>query len=341
MKNSFQLYGGRGKIGNIVVYTSNGKSISRERNFAPKNPRTAKQAVQRMVAAAVTSYARELAYVLNNAFDGYTNGAGDMARFRSLAMKRARVLAVTGINTDNPAPALFLPKGATGIQPLDGIVISEGSIASSRMSYDQNSKNFSVTFLDGIVDLDGTNPTFNNENRDLTPAKIAGAFGCIPGDQLTFVELYFTENTPNNVDDPYFVGYTRVAASISRLRIKDTAGIQALIDEGRPGDRIPVSEVFDDSIDPGSIYTITGSVGPGQGSVVAKLTIGTVPGSNSIQGGVIRTTIQGGVQKHSFTQLLSNTGEFDVNTAAQAYGSYQGNVSQPDVESPYYTEQAV
>ncbi len=338
MKNSFQLYGGRGKIGNIVVYTSNGKSISRERNFAPKNPRTAKQAVQRMVAAAVTSYTRELAYVLNNAFDGYTNGAGDMARFRSLAMKRARVLAVSGINTNDPAPALFLPKGATGIQPLDGIVISEGSIPESRMYYNQNSKNFSVTFLDNLVLINDSELNFNKEATTLTPAVVAGAFGCSPGDQLTFVELYFTENTPNNVDDPYFAGYTRVSASISRLRIKDTSDLQALIDEG---DSFPVYAVFDTALDPGSTFTIRGSAGPGTGSVVAQLTIGTVPGSSSIQGGVIRTTIQGGVQKHSFTQLLSNTGEFDVNTAAQAYGSYQGNVSQPDVESPYYTEQAV
>lgn len=338
MKNSFQLYGGRGKIGNVVVYTSNGKSISRERNFAPKNPRTAKQAVQRMVAAAVTSYTRELAYVLNNAFDGYTNGAGDMARFRSLAMKRARVLAVSGINTNDPAPALFLPKGATGIQPLDGIVISEGSIQESRMAYDQNSKNFSVTILDGIATLTDENILFTNTGNTLTPAKVAGAFGCSPGDQLTFVELYFTENTPNNVDDPYFAGYTRVAASISRLRIRDTSELQSIIDADS---EFPIEAIFDDTIDPGRSYVFRGSAGPGTGSVIAKLTIGTVPGSNSIQGGVIRTTIQGGVQKHSFTRLLSNTGEFDVNTAAQAYGSYQGNVSQPDVESPYYTEQAV
>lgn len=338
MKNSFQLYGGRGKIGNVVVYTSNGKSISRERNFAPKNPRTAKQAVQRMVAAAVTSYTRELAYVLNNAFDGYTNGAGDMARFRSLAMKRARVLAVSGINTDEPSPALFLPKGATGIQPLDGIVISEGSIAESRMAYDQNSKNFSVTLVDNFATLAGENIIIDNADHKLTPAQVAAAFGCVPGDQLTFVELYFTANTPNNVDDPYFAGYTRVAASISRIRIKDTSDLQALLDAEV---EIPIENVFDPTIDPGKSYTFRGSAGPGQGSVIAKLTIGTVDGTNSIQGGVIRTTIQGGVQKHSFTQLQSNTGEFDVNTAAQAYGSYQGNVSQPDVESPYYTEQAV
>lgn len=81
------LGGVKGKVGDLVLSKANGEQITRARNRYPKNPKTTKQAMQRMSFAALsTFYTAFEDEVLNHSWQGVRYGGDSHNHFYKLAL---------------------------------------------------------------------------------------------------------------------------------------------------------------------------------------------------------------------------------------------------------------
>ncbi len=81
------LSGVKGKVGDLVLSKSNGVQITRARNRFPSNPKTAKQALQRMKFAAIAAfYSAFETEILNHSWQGVKYGGTSHNHFYKLAL---------------------------------------------------------------------------------------------------------------------------------------------------------------------------------------------------------------------------------------------------------------
>ena len=81
------LGGVKGKVGDLVLSKANGEQITRARNRYPKNPKTTKQAMQRMSFAALsTFYTAFEDEILNHSWQGVRYGGDSHNHFYKLAL---------------------------------------------------------------------------------------------------------------------------------------------------------------------------------------------------------------------------------------------------------------
>lgn len=88
----------RGKRGGVVYYRTNGQQISRARNFAPKNPKTDKQLIQRAVTATIAQMYSAGKMIFDHSFEGKAVPAGSMREFMKLNMNALRAAIIADIN---------------------------------------------------------------------------------------------------------------------------------------------------------------------------------------------------------------------------------------------------
>lgn len=88
----------RGKRGGVVYYRTNGQQISRARNYAPKNPKTDKQLIQRAVTATIAQMYSEGKMIFDHSFEGKAVPAGSMREFMKLNMRALRLGIIADIN---------------------------------------------------------------------------------------------------------------------------------------------------------------------------------------------------------------------------------------------------
>ena len=109
-----------GKLGDVVAYNYNGKQAARVRRRSIANPKSAKQAIQRTIAATVAKFVSAFAPVLNNSMQSEQTKVKTLAKIRGLNMNMLRQLAAQELGT-------YCPKGAMFVAPND-YVISRGSL---------------------------------------------------------------------------------------------------------------------------------------------------------------------------------------------------------------------
>lgn len=141
----------RGKRGGVVYYRTNGQQISRARNFAPKNPKTDKQLIQRAVTATIAQMYSEGKMIFDHSFEGKLVPAGSQREFLRLNMRALRQAILADINgaagaadpaeyeaslrhyvvnpqRDTPTPGQYIiSKGSYKDSPLS-LVIDDGSL---------------------------------------------------------------------------------------------------------------------------------------------------------------------------------------------------------------------
>lgn len=116
------LGGVKGKVGDLVLSKANGEQITRARNRYPKNPKTTKQAMQRMSFAALsTFYTAFEDEVLNHSWQGVKYGGDSHNHFYKLAL-----------SPDVKTPAI--PKGSMKYIPSD-YPMSRGTLRSLKYSH--------------------------------------------------------------------------------------------------------------------------------------------------------------------------------------------------------------
>jgi len=110
----------KGKLGDVVAYNYNGKQAARVRRRTIANPKSAKQAIQRAIAASVAKFVSAFAPVLNNSLQSEQTKVKTLAKIRGLNMNFLRQLAAQELGT-------YCPKGAMFVAPND-YIISRGSL---------------------------------------------------------------------------------------------------------------------------------------------------------------------------------------------------------------------
>lgn len=88
----------RGKRGGVVYYRANGQQISRVRNFAPANPKSNGQLIQRALTATSMKAYSQMKQILDHSFEGKRVGQESMSEFLRLNMSMLRTNLATDIN---------------------------------------------------------------------------------------------------------------------------------------------------------------------------------------------------------------------------------------------------
>lgn len=116
------LGGVKGKVGDLVLSKNNGTQITRARNRYPKNPKTTKQAIQRMSFAALSTFYNAFEKdILNHSWQGIKYGGASHNHFYKLAL-----------SPEVKTPAV--PKGSMSYVP-SNYPMSRGTLRSLKYSH--------------------------------------------------------------------------------------------------------------------------------------------------------------------------------------------------------------
>lgn len=323
----------RKKLGDVVLYRANGKQRSRIR-VTPKNPRSAKQAIQRMVLATAAKMASAYEPIVNHSFEGITEGAKSVQEFRRLAMKALRGAAAVYINdpsADRYRKAGFALKGAPIVGALEGLQLSRGSL----------SMNSATLLSDNVLTIALTDAlsSANITTQEGYEAELA-KLGIEPGDQLTFITQlvnldeavasadYGDGNTYENFAQQ--VRFCRVVFkpqlpdSFSGTLLSGTAINPALIQESY-----------------GTLPAFSGTTGTGGAHLLSCSFADILPQDYDVQtAGVIRSKFVEGY-KYSTCFMLADYSLLDVNDADSVYPSYMDGVASISVGETLYLKHAV
>lgn len=190
---NFILKGASKKIGNIVTYSRNGKQITRMLQTSIRNPKTVRQAEQRMFLAPAPKFYSPLSVVLEESWEN-KNKSESYTAFLKQAVDDAR------------ANGWFIPKGE-GFRPLPYIV-SKGSLLSLPITLQYNDNTAIAIRLP--ISIAGQTTI-----GQLSSALI-GNYGILNGDQITIIAFIF--NPESNEYSPIyerFIVDSSSAATIS------------------------------------------------------------------------------------------------------------------------------
>ena len=180
----------RGKLGDNVMYVKNGEQHYRKLRKEIYNPRTAKQLIQRAIAATVLKAYGQGKEIFDHSFENKRVGGANQSRFVSLNMRRLRQYVARDINYEEAAldcqGKCVSPKSLT-TTPF-AFQISEGRLT-------QN------LFVKGTDNADGE-PSFklNASSNSLIVKDWLAGLSIKPGDIFTLVA--FGINRDYNYFDP-------------------------------------------------------------------------------------------------------------------------------------------
>ena len=160
------LGGVKGKVGDLVLSKSNGVQITRARNRFPSNPKTTKQALQRMKFAAIAAfYSAFEKDILNHSWQGVKYGGTSHNHFYKLAL-----------SPDVKTPAI--EKGSMSFVP-SNYPMSRGTMRCPKYYFEPDTG--------GLVVNITLSSTFSTLNLGQAIDLIANDVPYLKGKQITFV----------------------------------------------------------------------------------------------------------------------------------------------------------
>ena len=310
----------RGKRGGIVYSRANGDQISRPR-VTPRNPKSAKQAVQRMVLATSAKLASVLEPIVNHSFENIPVGAKSVQHFRSNSMAVLRSAAASVFDGRTIIPAKFVIKGAPTFGFPKGLVISRGSLPFGGWEYSME---------DGLMHVFPHALQAPITTQSAYEAALA-AIGLVPGDQLTFIELDVDLTTVVGsmvVNDETYRNYRRYVR-FSRITFKTDPAF----------DEKPLVNTTAHAFDPLYIEEAEG-VFPAVLIDSDNLILQSSARAGFDSGAVIRSQKQeNGKFKYSTSAIIGST-EWDESDAWPTYLSYMEG-TQIEVGDNLYLQNAV
>ena len=312
----------RGKRGGVVYYRSNGEQISRAKAASIKNPRSARQAVQRMVLATSSKLTSALRPIVDHSFEGVAVGETSVRHFQSRAMRFLRNVAGVYLNEPSAVQtaADFALKGAPIIGGAQGLYISTGRLGMNGYA---------------VVDETTMSLVLSSALGTITDAASYAAelakLGLVPGDQLTFVTLSRNINVPvasfdNEQDFAQMARFCRVVF-VSEL----------------PSDWTTGSLIVNGAINPALIEESLGllpTVSVAETEMSFVFTLET--GYEIYLGTIIRSQKQeNGKYYYSSAALVGSSSVFDENDAYPTYLSYMDGASVINVGDEKYLRHAV
>lgn len=316
----------KGKLGEGVYYHANGKQLARARNRQPANPRTDKQAVQRMVLASAAKAIAALRPLYDHSAEGVQVGQQSIFYWQRKLTQGFRAAAASGIDlTSGNAPAAdFAIKGAPMIAVYDGMPLSEGRLTMRPIS----------SLADGQLSMELPSALAQSIVSQADYVAELAKLGIEPGDQLTFV--YIAENLSqpvasfgNETDFASIARYARVTF-VSELP-DDFAGTLLVNNAFNPA-LIAKAE--------GTFPVVTET----SGNTDHKLTFDAVvpDGFITLAATIVRSQLQtNGKTWYNSAKFVKDSTNFDENDASGTYPSYMDNAEGIDVGSPLYLKNAI
>lgn len=319
MKGSMIMGTQSGKLGNMVYYRRRGKEIARAK-VTPANPRSERQARQRMLFATLTQAKSRMKEIVDHSFQGIDYGDRSLNHFQSI---NDPILRNAAHNPELNA-AGFLPKGVKALM-VNPYIISSGSLASLQ----------TLPGSDGVVFNYGSEFTGHISGPDGYVAALA-KLGCQPGDQLTLMFV---------VDTGQIVGTAPAGDSIYDMQLVVKRLVFKTLDEITDWTNITyfytnnhiVPELLvADKSDEIEIKAYTTAAGQRSGFTFDASVFGA---DATIAGGcAIRSSLVNGQWLRSTQRLLvMDDGESWPNVS-DVISSYMD--VQADPESPYYLNQS-
>lgn len=313
----------RKKVGDVVFYRANGEQITRARNRAPRNPRSAKQAIQRMVLATASKMAAAWRPIVDHSFEGYNIGQDSVRHFQQLAMSRLRGQAASEINdVANFSHADFAIKGAPIVGISEGLRVSSG-ILSIQPFTNINEGTYKLTLASPLS-------VSNITTQEGYVAELA-KLGIEPGDQLTFVCVQINTNIP-------VASFGNEANYAQRVRF------------ARVVFKPQIPENFSGTLLNGTTNSFNAALierTEGTWPVMSETSPGLLS-FESLDGdwiacaaGLIRSEIDvNGKWRYSTCDLVIDTSTIDVNNSNVVYQSYMNNTESIEVGDNLYLRNA-
>ena len=314
---------GRNSIGDITLYRSGGMQRARARNRNPHNPRSASQAVQRMVLATAAKMASAYEPIVNHSWEGKEVGATSVQYFRKLAMATLRAAALSSIKPaagqSSTPVADFMLKGAPSIGIVEGLKISEGRLpVIGPLSLPDDTL---------ILTMSAALAEFSDQAGYVAElAKI----GLEPGDQLTIVWQAINLDTPvaafeSEHDYSEYVRYCRVT-----FKTEPTIAANSML-YGVNG----WTEAFVESIE-GTWPTIDVD------NTQLLFEIGEIGGYVPQAATLIRSKrVEGGKVYYSSAEMVCSAQNQDDNDANDTYQSYMNSAETEVIGEQLYLKNAV
>jgi hypothetical protein len=314
----------KGKLGEGVYYHANGKQLARARNRQPANPRTDKQAVQRMVLASAAKAIAALRPLYDHSAEGVQVGQQSIFYWQRKLTQGFRAAAADGLDPDSSIAADFAIKGAPMIAVYDGMPLSEGRLT-----------------MRPIISVDGDVLTLSI--ADALAASITSQaeyvaelakLGIEPGDQLTFVSI--AENTSQPVatfgNETDFASIARYARVTFVSEIPENFSGALIVNDNFNSSLIAKSEgtfpvITEATLESGDGLSFEPSMP--EGFLVRAATI-------------VRSKLQtNGKTWYNSAKFVKDSTNFDENDASGTYPSYMDNAEGIDVGSPLYLKNAI
>ena len=321
----------RGKRGGVVYYRRSGEQVSRPK-VTPKNPRSAKQAVQRMVLATAAKMASAYEPIVNHSFEGVTEGAKSVQKFRRYAMNALRSAAAAYLNDPSAVSraANFAIKGAPVVGAMDGLQLSLGRLGMNGFSLADNSIH--------IVMRDAFSST-NITTQAAYEAELA-KLGIEPGDQLTFVTQLVNETivASATIEGGSEVSNFGQLVRFARVTFKSElpAEFSGTILSGTEINPALIEEQY------GILPAFAEGTTSGGGKYLGCSFANVLPADNNVQtAGVIRSKLNEGKYYYSSCFMQADATYLDANDADPVYYTYMDGVATIDVGSTLYLQHAV
>lgn len=185
-KGNLILGTARGKLGDVVLARRNGKQTSRPYLAKIANPRSTGQNYQRMVFATAAAAASALNGIIDHSFEGIKYGQDSRSYFMKEAAKLLRGTMQRSA-ASGWAPAAcgsYVIKGAGVLVP-NYFKVSKGTLTATPVL--GNLKTNIEGISNALVMQSALQTATFGNNAEEYAAALRAAFGCDPGDQMTFI----------------------------------------------------------------------------------------------------------------------------------------------------------
>lgn len=315
----------KGKLGEGVYYHANGRQLARARNRQPANPRTDKQAVQRMVLASAAKAIAALRPLYDHSAESVQPGQQSIFHWQRILTQGFRAAAAIALNSDAPdvGPAEFAIKGAPTIALYDNMPLTEGRLTFGNVSVGDDTTRLVIT--EALAESFATQAAYVAELAKL---------GLEPGDQLTHVYIAANLNQPVAQ-----FGVETNHASIARYA---RVTFVSQLPEGFSG-----ALIVGDYFNPDLIAKSEGTfpiVATDAAKDVQFITFAPVlpVGFSTSAATLVRSQLQtNGKTWYNSAKFLADRSTFDDNIASGVYPSYMDNAEGIDVGSPLYLKNAI
>lgn len=181
-KGNLFLGMGRGSVGDVTFYRTNGQQISRARNRRPSNPKSDAQIYQRAISATISQAYKAGKAIFDHAFEGRRVPSGNQQRFLSVNMRKLRAAITADIANELPP------------EQCKGVVVSPRSTAPVAFEYRISEGSLIQSLFDYKLDREaetniGPCVKMKDANEGETIAQYCERLGILPGEIYTIVGM--------------------------------------------------------------------------------------------------------------------------------------------------------